>query len=88
MTFPSSKAKTNVFVIPAGHLSLIPLGALVTAEGDFLMETHNLILLSSAQDLVVPALGGEFSEPSLFCAPDYDHPRWIWLEQSGVDRLE
>lgn len=61
-----------VYLIPDGMLNVLPFDALVDAEGEFLVSTTELRLLSSSRDLIpqdLPAAGNAFL---VLAGPDYE----------------
>ncbi|MEE8433151.1 MAG: CHAT domain-containing protein, partial [bacterium] len=55
-------------------------------QGRFLAETHDLTVLSSSRDLVLPPPSGKTSAPAIVSAPDYDHPRQVAALNAGKIR--
>lgn len=68
---PHLKDKTTVYLVPDGDLNLLPFKALQDAEGHYLAEKQQLIMLSSARDIVLPPLTGKSQAAAIFAAPDY-----------------
>jgi CHAT domain-containing protein/Flp pilus assembly protein TadD len=68
---PYLKDKTTVYLIPDGILHLLPFKALQDKDGKYLAQTVRLISLSSARDLVLPALEAKAQQSAIFAAPDY-----------------
>ena len=71
---PYIKKNRAVYLVPDGPLHLLPFPALMDARGRFLAETHDLIVLNSSRDLVLPPPTGETTAPVIVSAPDYNHP--------------
>ena len=61
----------QVYVAPDGVLNLLPLASLIDGEGNYLAQNHQLTILSSGRDLVLPALEGNTTAPVIVSAPLY-----------------
>ena len=68
---PYLQDKETVFVIPDGDLHLLPFKALQDKNGQYLAEKLQLIILSSARDIVLSPLEGKATAAAIFAAPDY-----------------
>ncbi len=64
--------KQEIFVVPDNVLHLLPFAALVRPDNTYLIENSNLILLSSARDIVIPHSLGEYKGNIIFSSPYYD----------------
>jgi CHAT domain-containing protein/tetratricopeptide (TPR) repeat protein len=65
------KNKTTVYVVPDGELNLLPFKALQNDQGQYLSYQQQLIMLSSARDLVLPPLTAKTQATAIFADPDY-----------------
>ncbi|NQU63135.1 MAG: CHAT domain-containing protein, partial [SAR324 cluster bacterium] len=69
---PFLKGKKTVFIVPDGILNLVPMNALLNEKGQYLVQSYNLIHLSSARDIAIPVIKRKQTEPVIFAAPIYD----------------
>ena len=60
-------------MVPDGILHLLPFAALTDPEDlKYLAEKHNIVILSSGRDLVLPPTEGETQNPVIFSSPIYN----------------
>ena len=64
--------KDSIFLIPDSVLNVLPFDALVDFEDQYLIETLNLRLISSARDLVIDPLEPAEGDVLIIAGPDYD----------------
>ena len=69
------QGKTSVYLVPDGVLHLVPFKALQDKDGKYLVEKLQLISLSSARDIVLPALSGKTNAAFIFANPNYGNPK-------------
>lgn len=62
----------NIHVVPDGVLNLLPFHALVDPSGQFMLETHQLSVLSSSRDLIPTRLPNGDERILVMGGPDYD----------------
>jgi tetratricopeptide (TPR) repeat protein len=66
---------TDVFLSPDGELNLVPFGALLDENGEYLVKRYRLTYLSSGRDLLRLALRADAREgATIVAAPDYGDP--------------
>ena len=65
--------KESVYLVPDGILHLLPFAALTDPEDlKYLVEKHNIVILSSGRDLVLPPTEGETQNSVIFSSPSYN----------------
>jgi CHAT domain-containing protein/Tfp pilus assembly protein PilF len=64
--------KDSIFLIPDSVLNVLPFDALVDFDDQYLIETLNLRLISSARDLVIDPLEPAEGDVLIIAGPDYD----------------
>ena len=62
----------RIYIVPDGILHLLPFKALVDEEGQYLVETSNLINITSVYDLFLPKTTTSKQDSVVFSAPLYD----------------
>jgi len=62
----------RIYIVPDGILHLLPFKALVDEEGKYLVETSNLINLTSIHDLFLPKTKTSNQDSVIISAPLYD----------------
>ena len=74
--------KESVYLVADGILHLLPFAALTDPEDlKYLVEKHNIVILSSGRDLVLPPTEGETHNSVIFSSPNYN-------SSSGKDSVE
>jgi CHAT domain-containing protein/Tfp pilus assembly protein PilF len=67
------KGKKQIYISPDGNLNLIPFEALMTAEGRYLMEDHEINYIGAGRDIVRFTDTNRANDEALIIAdPDYD----------------
>ena len=65
-------ARTNVYVVPDGMLNILPISALVTKDGKYLIEKIDLHVLGSSRDLLPSAIPAAKGGYIIDAGPDYN----------------
>jgi len=67
------RGKKQIYISPDGNLNLIPFEALMTAEGRYLMEDHEINYIGAGRDIVRFTDTNRANDEALIIAdPDYD----------------
>ena len=69
---PYFNEKTSIYVVPDSILHLLPFDAMINDDGNYLIESMDLKIISSVRDIVVPPLPAAQGEFVIFAGPDYD----------------
>ena len=62
----------SVYLIPDGMLNILPFSALVSPDEEYLIQTHDLQILSSGRDLLPTGFNLVDGEYVVLAGPDYD----------------
>jgi CHAT domain-containing protein/lipopolysaccharide biosynthesis regulator YciM len=62
----------SVYLIPDGMLNILPFSALVNADEEYLIQTHDVHILSSGRDLLPTGFNLVEGEYVVLAGPDYD----------------
>jgi CHAT domain-containing protein/tetratricopeptide (TPR) repeat protein len=63
---------TDVYLIPDGILNILPFSALVNADDEYLIQTHDVHILSSGRDLLPSGFNLVDGEYVILAGPDYN----------------
>ncbi|CAN2040331.1 TPR repeat-containing protein [Candidatus Magnetomoraceae bacterium gMMP-15] len=69
---PYLNEKTSVFIVPDSILNILPFDALVDNNGYYLIQNHELKILSSGRNLVLSSLPPAKGSYFIVAGPDYD----------------
>ncbi|BBM88075.1 CHAT domain-containing protein [Candidatus Uabimicrobium amorphum] len=66
----------TIYVIPDGELHLLPLQAMVDENNRYVLETHNIQMITSARYLsyTTDDYGVAMDNPTIFASPNYKNP--------------
>jgi len=64
--------KKSIYLIPDSALHLLPFDAMLDDNGNYLIQSYDLKILSSSRDLVVTALPDADGDFMILAGPDYD----------------
>jgi len=74
----------SVYLVPDGNLNILPFSALVDADEQYLIQTHDLHVLSSARDLLPTGYSLAEGEYVVLAGPDYDSADVVSAEQMEI----
>ncbi len=64
--------KTNIFLVPDGILNIMPFEALMDPDGNYLLSTYRIKILTSLRDLVHQESAVGNNQLLIIAGPDYD----------------
>ena len=64
--------KKSIYIVPDSVLHLLPFDAMVDGNGNYLIQSKDIKILSSSRDLVVAALPDAEGQFMILAGPDYD----------------
>ena len=64
--------KKSIYIVPDSVLHLLPFDAMVDENGNYLIQSRDIKVLSSSRDLVVAALPDAQGQFMILAGPDYD----------------
>ena len=63
---------TSVYLVPDGTLNILPFSALMSPDEEYLIQTHDLHILSSGRDLLPSGFNLVSGDYVILAGPDYD----------------
>lgn len=69
---PAFNEKTSIYLVPDGMLNILPFDALVDGEGEYLIQTYDLKMLSSGRDVLLTEKNTDNGPFLIIAGPDYN----------------